>query len=88
MFKIGVIGTSKKQNERRVPIHPDHLRRLPEDVRRQLVFEEGYGIPFNIEDLVLLPLRRCSSGVLVEILGVILFTKIMNWPGIVRSCTH
>lgn len=50
MLKIGVIGTSKKQNERRVPIHPDHLRRLPEDVRHQLVFEEGYGKPFNVED--------------------------------------
>lgn len=50
MLKIGVIGTSKKQNERRVPIHPDHLRRLPKDVRCQLVFEEGYGTRFNIGD--------------------------------------
>ena len=25
MLKIGVIGTSKKQNERRVPIHPDQV---------------------------------------------------------------
>ena len=50
MLKIGVIGTSKKPNERRVPIHPDHLRRLPEEVRSQLIFEEGYGTPFNIED--------------------------------------
>lgn len=50
MLELGVIGTSKKQNERRVPIHPDHLPRLPEDVRRQLVFEKGYGKPFNITD--------------------------------------
>lgn len=50
MLKLGVIGTSKKENERRVPIHPDHLPRLPEQVRRQLVFEQGYGAPFGIPD--------------------------------------
>jgi len=50
LLKMGVIGTSKKEDERRVPIHPDHLQRLPENIRRQLVFEKGYGEPFNIED--------------------------------------
>ncbi|MDX2436681.1 MAG: N(5)-(carboxyethyl)ornithine synthase [Acidobacteriota bacterium] len=50
MLKLGVIGTSKKENERRVPLHPDHLSRLPEDVRRQLIFEVGYGEPFGISD--------------------------------------
>jgi len=50
MLKLGVVGTSKKENERRVPLHPDHLSRLPEDVRRQLVFEQGYGEPFGISD--------------------------------------
>ncbi len=47
---FGVIGTSKKEAEQRIPIHPDHLPRLPEEVRRQLVFEEGYGEPFDIQD--------------------------------------
>ena len=50
MLKIGVIGTSKKKNERRVPIHPEHLRRLPEEIRSQLVFEKGYGERFGISD--------------------------------------
>ncbi|WP_299256771.1 N(5)-(carboxyethyl)ornithine synthase [uncultured Aquimarina sp.] len=50
LSKIGVIGTSKKEDERRVPIHPEHLKRLPEDIRRKLIFEKGYGKPFNIED--------------------------------------
>ncbi|MGB2826177.1 MAG: N(5)-(carboxyethyl)ornithine synthase [Thermoplasmata archaeon] len=50
MIKIGVIGTSKKENERRVPIHPDHLKRLPENIRRQLVFERGYGEHFHMTD--------------------------------------
>ncbi len=50
LLKMGVIGTSKKEDERRVPIHPEHLQRIPEDIRRQLIFEKGYGAPFNIED--------------------------------------
>ena len=50
LMKMGVIGTSRKEDERRVPIHPEHLNRLPEYIRRQLVFEKGYGIPFNVED--------------------------------------
>ena len=47
---FGVIGTSKKEDERRIPIHPEHLPRLPEQIRRQLIFEEGYGVPFGIVD--------------------------------------
>jgi len=49
-LSFGVIGTSKKEDERRVPIHPEHLLRIPEHVRRQLIFEEGYGTPFGIAD--------------------------------------
>ena len=50
LSKIGVIGTSKKEDERRVPIHPEHLERLPSNIRKKLIFEKGYGKPFNIED--------------------------------------
>jgi alanine dehydrogenase len=47
---FGVIGTSKKENEHRYPIHPEHLSRLPEASRRQLIFEKGYGDPFDVSD--------------------------------------
>lgn len=47
---LGVIGTSRKENEQRVPLHPDHMNRLPEDYRKQLIFEEGYGAPFDVTD--------------------------------------
>ncbi|CAA0081675.1 N(5)-(carboxyethyl)ornithine synthase [Halioglobus japonicus] len=47
---MGVIGTSKKPDERRFPIHPEHLLRIPENIRQQLVFEEGYGKAFGIAD--------------------------------------
>ena len=49
-LNLGVIGTSKKVDEHRVPIHPEHLRRLPESVRRELIFEEGYGERFELTD--------------------------------------
>ena len=38
-LSLGVIGTSRKEDEKRFPIHPDHLSRLPEDIRKQLIFE-------------------------------------------------
>ena len=50
LLKMGVIGTSKKVDERRVPIHPEHIKRIPENIRKQLIFEKGYGKPFNISD--------------------------------------
>lgn len=47
---LGVIGTSKKEYERRYPIHPEHLSRIPEEFRRELVFEKGYGEEFGVTD--------------------------------------
>lgn len=47
---FGVIGTSRKTDERRYPIHPEHLVRIPEYLRHRLIFEEGYGAAFNISD--------------------------------------
>ena len=47
---LGVIGTSRKEDEKRVPIHPEHLSRIPEDIRKQLLFEKGYGAPFDLDD--------------------------------------
>ena len=49
-LKLGVIGTSKKKYERRYPVHPEHLSRVPEQFRRKLIFEEGYGEPFGVTD--------------------------------------
>jgi N5-(carboxyethyl)ornithine synthase len=47
---LGVIGTSRKENEHRVPIHPDHLRAIDPALLGRLVFERGYGEPFGIPD--------------------------------------
>lgn len=74
---LGVIGTSKKEDEQRVPIHPEHLMRLDEDYRKQLVFEEGYGAPFDMSDA---DIARQSGGVaprqeLLEELGHVIIAK-------------
>jgi len=50
MLSLGVIGTSRKENERRVAIHPDHVVRIPEDLRQHITFERGYGEPFGLTD--------------------------------------
>jgi alanine dehydrogenase len=57
---LGIIGTSRKPDERRLPVHPDHLPRLPEAVRRQMVFETGYGAAFDLSDSAL---AAMSGGV-------------------------
>ena len=74
---FGVIGTSKKEDERRVPIHPDHLPRIPEEYRRQLIFEEGYGAPFGVSDsdLVAQTGGIASRRELLAELGNVILTK-------------
>ena len=59
LLTFGVIGKSLKENEMRVPIHPEHLKRIPEKLRKQITFEEGYGMRFGIDDNTL---ARLSSG--------------------------
>src|SRR6187431_1679558 len=52
---LGVIGTSRKPEERRVPIHPGHFERLSDRLRCRVIVEEGYAERFGIEDAELLP---------------------------------
>jgi N5-(carboxyethyl)ornithine synthase len=49
-MKIGIIKTSLKENERRVPIYPEHLPRFPKELRKSLVFETGYGKDYGFAD--------------------------------------
>jgi alanine dehydrogenase len=55
-MQAGIIGTSLKENEKRVPIHPDHFREIPPEIRAQLLFEKGYGEPFGISDVEIVEL--------------------------------
>jgi alanine dehydrogenase len=47
---IGIFRTSLKENERRVPIYPEHLPRYPESLRAQMVFETNYGNDYGFPD--------------------------------------
>lgn len=49
-MKIALFKTSLKENERRVPIYPPHLPRLPKRLRSEMFFEEGYGKAFGYPD--------------------------------------
>ena len=49
-MKIGLFRTSLKENEHRVPLYPEHLPRYTENLRRQMVFETGYGSDYGFDD--------------------------------------
>lgn len=47
---LGVIKTSHKENEKRVPIYPAHLSWIAAPIRERLVLESGYGAAFGFSD--------------------------------------
>ncbi|MET0996130.1 MAG: N(5)-(carboxyethyl)ornithine synthase, partial [Mycobacterium sp.] len=49
-LSIGVPARSLKANERRLPIHPAHLRRIDRRVRQRIFLEHGYGADFGATD--------------------------------------
>ena len=61
LLTVGVFGTSRKKQEKRVPIHPDQLNWIDQEIRNNLFFEEGYGLPFGMNDE---ELAKLSAGVL------------------------
>ena len=59
LLTVGVIGKSLKENEKRVAIHPEHVKRIPQRLRKQITFEEGYGLRFGMDDDTL---AKLTSG--------------------------
>ncbi|HQR79509.1 MAG TPA: N(5)-(carboxyethyl)ornithine synthase [Actinomycetota bacterium] len=49
-LSLGVMGTSNKENERRLPIHPHHVERIDADLRARMTLEAGYGQAFGVPD--------------------------------------
>ncbi len=56
---VGVIGKSLKENEKRVAIHPEHIKRIPQRLLKKFTFEEGYGLRFGMDDNTL---AKLTSG--------------------------
>ncbi|KGN30770.1 alanine dehydrogenase [Knoellia sinensis KCTC 19936] len=44
------MARSRKENEHRLPIHPEHVDRIDGDLRSRIFVEEGYGLPFGVSD--------------------------------------
>jgi len=55
VLSVGVMGSSRKENERRLAMHPRHLETIPDDLRARLYLERGYGAPFGVGDAALAP---------------------------------
>ena len=53
LLGVGVIGSSAKENEHRLPLHPDHIPRLDADLRARLTLEHGYAAHFGVPDSAL-----------------------------------
>jgi alanine dehydrogenase len=47
---VGVMAQSLKENEHRLPLHPRHIHRIPEQLRPGIMLERGYGQRFGVAD--------------------------------------
>lgn len=56
LSRLGVVATSAKTDERRLPLHPAHLERIDPDLRARMLLESGYGQRFGMSDRQLAPL--------------------------------
>ena len=55
-LSLAVMSRSNKKDERRLPIHPQHIERIDADLRRSIFLERGYGESFGVPDERLAPL--------------------------------
>lgn len=65
---LGVLASTRKPDEWRLPLHPDHLAGIDADVRAAILLEEGYGSRFGARDT---ELRDLVGGVVsrAELIG-------------------
>ena len=49
-LSLGVIASSRKENERRLPIHPSQLGELDGALRPRIFLERAYGARFGVDD--------------------------------------
>jgi alanine dehydrogenase len=49
-LRLGVIGSSSKENEHRLPLHPEHVTRIPAALRGHITLEHGYAERFRYPD--------------------------------------
>jgi len=47
---VGVVASSRKEHERRLPLHPRHLGEIDPKLRGRILLEQGYGETFQVSD--------------------------------------
>jgi alanine dehydrogenase len=77
MLTLGVLATSRKPDERRLPLHPARLDRIEPEVRERMILETGYGERFGLSDDQLRPLvgGMASRRDLIAASDVVLLPK-------------
>lgn len=77
LLNIGIIGTSKKENEFRLPIHPNHIRKIDSNLRNHMFLETGYGNKFGLiaKDLESEVAGMMSREKLFETCDIVLMPK-------------
>ncbi len=76
-LNLGVFGTSRKENEYRLPIHPDHFESIDDELRSAIFVEEGYGERFGVtpEDLIGMCAGVRTQSELFEQCDIVLLPK-------------
>lgn len=54
-LKLGIVSQARKENERRLPIHPAHFERIDVDLQPSIYLQTGYGEHFGVSDRQLAP---------------------------------
>lgn len=74
---LGVIGSSHKENERRLPIHPRHFARIAPELRARMFVQRGYGKNFGMDDAEIAPLVAgiVDEAALYERSDIVLLAK-------------
>ncbi|MCI0142386.1 N(5)-(carboxyethyl)ornithine synthase [Arthrobacter bambusae] len=74
---LGILSSSRKPDERRLPVHPLHLERIAPELRQHIRLERGYGERFGFSDSQLEPLvgGMASREELISNSDVILLPK-------------
>lgn len=74
---LGVFGTSLKENDQRVAIHPTHLPTIDESLRRRIWMETDYGLRFGVsnQELADQVAGLCSRDELFERCDILLLPK-------------
>ena len=77
LLRLGVLATSRKADERRLPIHPAHVERIDADLRASMILERGYGARFGVADAELEPLvgGMLDRAEVIERADVVLLPK-------------